>query len=367
MTHKNELLLIHLTQFGYHNNAYNYCKYLKDDYNITFICQDAGKKKISLNNVKVIYIPTFPNRRNVLYSILRNLLWNMIVSLHIFISKGIVFVFYYKHSSYLKKIFKHKKMVLDIRTLGVTKDEAQNNKFNSELLKTANLYDVITILSHGMVENLNLVHKSINVLPLGANVISTVHKDYSRLRFLYVGTLTGRDIHKTLEGLYLFRQNHSDLDIQYDIVGDGVCYKELKQQCTKLNLDDIVTFHGRIPNTELKRFFDSNSYGISFVPKTSYYDNQPVTKTFEYALSGLYVIATSTSENKKVITEDNGMLIKDDSHSFKNALEYVYKNNKNINEKAIRDSLLDYSWENIVVNKLKPILNILLDNNNSNL
>lgn len=40
---------------------------------------------------------------------------------------------------------------------------------------------------------------------------------------------------------------------------------------------------------------------------TEYYDSQPPTKTFEYALSGLYVLATKTRENEKVITNDNGV------------------------------------------------------------
>jgi len=42
-----------------------------------------------------------------------------------------------------------------------------------------------------------------------------------------------------------------------------------------------------------------------------YYDCQPATKTFEYILSGMVCIATSTYENKKLINNINGVLCND--------------------------------------------------------
>lgn len=41
-----------------------------------------------------------------------------------------------------------------------------------------------------------------------------------------------------------------------------------------------------------------------YVPITDYYEYQPPTKTFEYVLSGLLCLATATSSNKEVITEE---------------------------------------------------------------
>ena len=50
------------------------------------------------------------------------------------------------------------------------------------------------------------------------------------------------------------------------------------------------------------------------------------------------------------------MLIKDDEYSFANALSEIYNNRANLKEKEIRESLKDSTWENIVKNILKPIL-----------
>ena len=53
---KKKLLFINPGQFGYQAGYYYYCKYLKDDFDITFICRDRELKKVTLDGVKVIYI-----------------------------------------------------------------------------------------------------------------------------------------------------------------------------------------------------------------------------------------------------------------------------------------------------------------------
>ena len=38
---KSKIVIINKTQFGYHTDYYKYCEYLKDDYDITFLCFDS--------------------------------------------------------------------------------------------------------------------------------------------------------------------------------------------------------------------------------------------------------------------------------------------------------------------------------------
>ncbi|MFI3263170.1 MAG: glycosyltransferase [Rikenellaceae bacterium] len=273
---------------------------------------------------------------------------------------GKIMVFYFKGCIYLKRLLSWKKMILDIRTLSISNNLETNRKNDASLRKCAMLYDFSTIISEGIREKLDFPKEKSSILPLGADQISTVNHDFSSgLKLIYVGTLYGRDIHKTISGLKKFIDIYPNIPITYDIIGDAVdpdIILNLKKITKELNLNNIVTFHGRIPNSELTPFFDNCNIGVSFVPITPYYDHQPVTKSFEYIMSGLYTIATATYCNKEIITNVNGVLIEDNEEDFCKALEDIYLNKDNINCEKIRQSLIEYRWENIIINKLKPII-----------
>jgi hypothetical protein len=87
-----------------------------------------------------------------------------------------------------------------------------------------------------------------------------------------------------------------------------------------------------------------------------YYDFQPPTKTFEYVLSGMICIATSTYENKRLVSHVNGVLCKDNSESFYHALKTAFLRRKSFDYTKIVSSLKFYEWSNIVKNTLMPIL-----------
>jgi len=126
-------------------------------------------------------------------------------------------------------------------------------------------------------------------------------------------------------------------------------------------MNNVITLYGRIPHFELQPFFDKCNIGVSYIPMTEYYEFQPPTETFEYILSGMVCIATDTNENRLLISKENGVLCEDNPESFANALDYVYYNRQNYNSETIRNSLKDYTWENIVNKYLIPILNKLED------
>src|SRR5690554_7958487 len=183
------------------------------------------------------------------------------------------------------------------------------------------------------------------------------NKSFDNLRLLYVGTLNGRNIDQTIKGLATYIEKHQDVDIIYDIIGDGNELKMLKELVNDLHLTKYIKLHGRIPHFKLKPFFDNSNIGVSYNLMTEYYEFQPPTKTFEYIMSEMPCISTRTSENIKLVTPENGILCDDTPESFANALEEVMLNKGKVNSKLIRESLVDYSWENIVKNTLKPILN----------
>ncbi len=344
-----KLLIIDKTQFGYLTDAYYWCKYLIDEYDIHFLCFDNGLKKISMNGVTVHYVSYRGNK------IIRGIRFIISAIEYILFFRGIIMVEYFEHCSILKKAFPNRKMLLDIRTLSISQDEKVRYKKDKALFKTCTLFNKITTISDGVKKKIAI--PNIYLLPLGAEIISNVPKRYSEIHLLYVGTFSGRQLDKTILGASIFHNLYPGVDFTYDIIGFGYNGEDeqLKNLTVRLNLCKYVKFYGKIPNTELKPFLDRNNIGVSFVPITEYYNFQPPTKTFEYALSGLFVIATKTEANKELINTDNGILIEDTPEDFAKAMEKIYSGIK-IDEKKIRNSLKAYSWANIVEEQLKPIL-----------
>ena len=149
--------------------------------------------------------------------------------------------------------------------------------------------------------------------------------------------------------------------VTYDIVGDGRYGEadQLKSMLSAMELDSIVKLHGYIQHCGLKEFYEKCNVGVSFVPMIECFEFQPVTKTFEYALSGLYTIATRTFANQQVIKDVNGILIDDTPEEFARALLRLSGMSNEIHSNEIRSSMKDYTWRSIVDNQLKPALDKL--------
>jgi len=329
-----------------------HCSYLRDKYDISFLCFDTGKKKIELDGIKIIYVPY----RGSYF--MRGIKFLLCSVFRLIFFRGLIFVVYFSGAIWLKKFLPWRKMVLDIRTMGVSPDSLQNIKFDSELKNTALLYNHITVISEGVRDKLRLPFNKTTILPLGANPVSDKKKGFNTLNLFYVGTLSNRNIEKTIYGLNKFVKQNNNVEITFDIVGDGSNNEKdtLQKLSENLDLCNIVKIHGMIPNTELKPFFEKCNIGVSFVPLRDCYEYQPVTKTFEYAMSGLFTIATATYENKKVINDRNGIIIKDSSDDFCRAIEYIMNNRDRISTLDISDTLVNYKWSVIVNNILYPIL-----------
>lgn len=346
-----KILIICKEQFGYHTDIYKWCEYLRDLYDIKVITL-SGRSRIELSGIQNVYVSGRGGRTIRGIRFIFTSLW------HILFFKGIILVCHFGECGILKKCFPRKKMILDIRTLGISSDPNIRLQRDSIIKKNTNTFDYVTIISEGLRRKLSLPIEKSSILPLGADTVSDTIKTFDSLKLLYVGTLFNRDVHKTIEGLDIAIKVTPEIDIHYDIIGDGFGneLEELKELVAKKELDRYVTFHGYIPHTKLKTYLDSCNIGVSFVPKTEYYEHQPVTKTFEYVLSGLYTIATNTFCNKEIITKQNGILIDDTPEAFANAITSIYNNRNSIESEKIRGTLTSYLWKNIVRKKMVPIL-----------
>jgi len=353
------ILIINKFQFGYHTDYLFFCKYLSTEYDLGYVCMDYNLKRIDLPEVKIDYV----SRSGL--KILRSLKYfeKIIESIRSG-SYDLILIYYFNSCSFLKLLFPSERFLLDIRTSAIKKSSVKRFLWNLKLRLEVKLFSNVTVLSHSLAEKIGLKNNQYHLLPLGAEEISKDVKTFSQINLLYVGSFLKRNIHETIEGLARFYNEFSEkIIISYTIIGFGTDddIRLIREAIHNNHLQGVVGFIGQVPYTELKGYFDKANVGVSYVPVTEYFDCQPATKTFEYIMSGIFCLATDTTENRKVITADNGILCKDNPTSFYNALTQLYLKKDSLNDQSIRNSLDSYKWENIVNNNFKKYLNKILD------
>jgi glycosyltransferase involved in cell wall biosynthesis len=348
-----DLLIINRTQFGYHVNTLFYSRYLKQHYKVNFLCWDYGKPRTQVDGVTVTYV----SRRGP--KVLRYLRFFFSAAWHVLRTRGVTVVEYFPGCAFLPAFGRKGKLVLNIRTGCVSRNALRRWMNNSLLSVETAFFDHVMVISESLGRKLGLPVRKLHVLPLGANVISEGIKRFNTLRFLYVGTLHQRRIEETLVGLRLFLDNDgADVLCKYKIIGTGYGREEesLRRLVPRLGLEGVVDVVGFVQHDHLRSYFDESNVGVSYIPMTEFYDVQPPTKTFEYLLSGMPVIATETQENKRVVNSSNGVLIPSNPEGFYEGLKRLKGRLRGFESGRIRKSVEPYLWENIILRNLKPYL-----------
>jgi hypothetical protein len=350
---KKKLLITCKDQFGYHIDTYKYCKYLSDEYDITYLCLDWGKQRVFSKDINIIYIDS---KRGVFGKFLYFV--KKVISEIRSQQYDAIFLVYFRFCFLATFFSKGSKMILDIRTGSVSQFNIKRRISNIELKLSSLFFRHITVISPGVAQTLGI--SKYNILPLGSDKLIEVKQnslDIESVNLIYVGTLTNRRIEETIEGYSLFI-NNCQMESKYTIIGDGEQRDKEKilNAIDKFELKEKVNLIGRVQHEDLGRYLADHNVGVSFVPITDYYNFQPPTKTYEYLMNGLICIATATFENKKIINKVNGVLCDDSATSFGDALLVVSNNLGNYKANLIVDSVIEYSWEEITKTKLKPIL-----------
>jgi len=338
------ILLINQAQFGYHSDTYYYCKYLCNSFDITYICWDYGHEKIELKGINVIYIS---RKGNIAIRNLR-FIWKVLKELQN--NYDFNLIKYFRGCSSLKILNPKKKFLFDIRTGSVNKKNLYRHVYDFFMKTEGKLFQHISVISKSLAQKLN-IDKKAYILPLGADIISDTNKKFNSINLLYVGTLSNRNIEQTIKGFSKFYHEYNGrVEISYTIIGSGFENEthEIKKIVFEEKLTEAVKLTGQLPHDKLKPYFDKCNIGVSFIPQTDYFDVQPPTKTFEYFLSGMPVIATNTKENAIVVNKKNGILINDDSESFFEGLIKILNNKNQYNSEIIRRTSMQFTWHTIV-------------------
>jgi glycosyltransferase involved in cell wall biosynthesis len=274
----------------------------------------------------------------------------------------VIFIKYFEGCSLLRLRHPRRRFVLDIRTGSITRNPLRR-RWQDLILRVESWgFRHITIISASLARKLGLARA--HLLPLGADPVETSPKEFSALHLLYVGTLHARRLENTLTAFHRFYLAAGrTIEMTYDVLGDGLPGERdrLRAWVKDHGLENVVSLPGFVPRGELARYYEKCNVGVSYIPINCIYDCQPPTKTFEYLLAGLPVIATNTSENAAVITADNGLLIDDTPEAFYEALHKLRNNRSSYSSDRIRTEALRYSWETIVRANLVPYLHSLIN------
>jgi glycosyltransferase involved in cell wall biosynthesis len=349
---KKKLLIVNQTQFGYHSGNLQYCKYLKEEFDISFVSWDYKKPEMIESEIAIHYVS---RKGNILKRNIRFILF--VLQLLKRQEYSFTYIQYFRGSSFIPFYYwGNQKLHLDIRTGSVSVNKLNRILFNSVLRFESFFFKSISIISTGLRKRLR-INKNAYILPLGANPVYVNRQSTNKLHLLYIGTFENRRIEDTIIGIHQFLKELPMADIHYTIIGDGWHNEKesFQRLINKLNLQKHIELKGYIPYNELLKFYETANVGVSYIPITSYFEFQPPTKTFEYLMAGMPVIATQTYENMQVISENNGVLIKDTPESFAEGIRILYNNISSFNEIIIRKSVENYQWSEII-QKMKAMI-----------
>ena len=348
---KKRLLIINQRQFGYHSDTYYYSKYLRERFDTSYLCWDYKYPRMVMDRVRIIYVSRRGNLavRNLRF--IRQALKEVRNGYHIHMIK------YFRGCALLRLAYPRQSFLLDIRSGSVNPKTIKRIAYNNFMTIEARCFTQTSVISQSLARKLGLEKKAY-ILPIGSDILSGTQKRFDALNFLYVGTLHNRNIDMTLEGFARFYHEYKNrIRIHYTVVGSGYNQEVeiLRQSARHLGLQDAVKILGEIPHDRIRPLFDSHNIGISFIPKTDYFDVQPPTKTFEYLLSGMPVLATDTLENKAVIHQENGVLIPDTPQGIYTGLVRIYQTRKMFDSRTIRDDALPHTWERIAADLTRTL------------
>src|SRR5690606_691111 len=108
-----------------------------------------------------------------------------------------------------------------------------------------------------------------------------------------------------VKGLQAFLARHPEAAVRLVLIGDafGSELEEIRRSVAENGMADVVFAPGFLPQQRLTIFFRHADVGVCYVPLTPFFMVQPSTKTYEYLINGIPVIATRLPDNVRLLDE----------------------------------------------------------------
>ncbi len=115
----------------------------------------------------------------------------------------------------------------------------------------------------------------------------------------YLGIMGHQDgVDMVLRAANLIVHEWGRTDIGFALLGFGDCLEDLRTLSHDLDLDDHVTFTGRVDLDEIRRYLSSADVGLSPDPRSPFNDASTMNKTMEYMACALPVVAFDLHETR---------------------------------------------------------------------
>lgn len=348
-----KVLFVNPGHFGSITDTYFYCQNLKDLFEVSYFGVFEEKNSIDSTGINIVHLnlPYNPILKKILF------IWKL-YKLTKKTKYDFIFINYFLGSSIIA-FFSKTKTNIDIRTSTISKNKLSTLILNFILSIEVRFFSKISCISSSLSIYLNLPQHT-HILPLGAPELPLINKDFSIMKILYVGTFKERSIVNTVHAFSKFISNYDNKKIAtYSIIGFGSDEetRSIQEAITLEGMQENIFFKGKVRYPELFTYLNEHNVGLSYIPIRKCFENQPPTKTFEYLLSGMIVLATGTKENTKVINEKNGFIIGDSVDSLTEGFKIIYEKRHLFSSTDIQNCSKMYSWEFIVKNNLYEYIN----------
>jgi len=258
-----------------------------------------------------------------------------------------------------------KKQKFFIQTFTPSVKPSKIKRYFADLFLALNFrfFHHIGVGSERNIKAYRLKEKQAVMINIGVHDYGFYERDFKKVKLLYLGTLNNRGVWKSVKALGLFLQKNKEIPVEYNIIGAGYEseVKKLKSVIANYKLESIVRYHGYLPTEKVQEFFQYSNVGVAYVPVNEYFQNSS-SKTLEYLISGMPVIATNNSFRGKIINDKCGILTQDDPESFAQGLKKLIDNISKYNTQEIRNMFMEYTMENSIKNSYVPKLVNIIEN-----
>jgi glycosyltransferase involved in cell wall biosynthesis len=350
-TRRPSILVVSWHQFGYHTDSFEYCRHLRERFELTYLCVDQGLSRKHLNGVDVVISgPPIAGKVEPRLAVdaIRLLRRR---------SFDLAFLQRFKFAFVVRLLSRSIPVVFDIRSGSIERSSLIRAYQNSLIRWNARCFDHITVISSGLAEQLRLPRRA-HVLPLGADPADRlVPPRRDGLRLVYIGTFTNRALDRTVEGLAIF-VGRRRLPCSYTVVGFGSDQERatIRAAIERFGLTSTVTLQDRVDHDELPALLDAHNVGVAFTPRVPWYEHQPSTKIFEYLQNGLLCLATDNAVNREIVSGANGVLVDDTPEGFARGLDEIAGKLSSWRPEAVAATVRSSTWANIVHDNIEPYL-----------
>ncbi|MFO8020956.1 MAG: glycosyltransferase [Perlabentimonas sp.] len=203
-------------------------------------------------------------------------------------------------------------------------------------------------VSEGVANELNVRYGSnfevIRNLPFSKDFAEKYNPDARVI--IYQGALNiGRGLERLIKAMHYV----SDATLQ--IVGSGDVADKLVSLTQKYNVENVVSFYGRLPLEELHNITSKATIGVSLEEDMGLnYRFALPNKLFDYIQAGLPVMVSDLPEMKRVVDEYNiGVAVSGDSNAYALAIQInkMLDSKKNLEKWHLNalDASKDLTWE----------------------